>query len=85
MQSERAVRMEPPPRCGVYAALTLCTWASVCNRVCLGICVLCEQAGRAKPMGPVDVFMCGRWWEVPGKSADPETSGPVTKPDVLLF
>lgn len=36
-------------------------------------------------MGPVVGFVRGKWGEVPGGSADPETSGPVTKPDVLLF
>lgn len=57
----------------------------MCIRACRGICVLCEQAGRAQPMGPVVGFVRGKWGEVPGGSADPETSGPVTKPDVLLF
>lgn len=53
--------MEATHLCGViYATLTPCTWASVSNDVCLGICVLSEQAGLAKPMGPVDGFMRGK-------------------------
>lgn len=57
----------------------------MCNRVCLGICALRERAGLAKPMGPVDGFMYGKRCQVPGGSDDPETSGPATEPDVLLF
>lgn len=44
----------------IDATLTGCTWASMCNRVCLGICVLCEQVGLAQPMGPVDGFLHGK-------------------------
>lgn len=78
--------MEPPQLCGViYTALTLRTWASMCNHVCPGICVLCEQAGQAQPMGPVGGFMHGERCAVLGERADPETPGPATKPDVLLF
>lgn len=53
--------MEPAHLGGViYATLILCTWASMCNHVCLGICVLCEQARMDKPMGSVAVFTCGK-------------------------
>lgn len=45
---------------GTYDTLTLLTWASVGSYVCLGICVLCERAGPAKPTEPVGGFMRGK-------------------------
>lgn len=47
--------------CGVtYATLAWHAWAPVCNRVCLSLCVLCEQAGLANPLGPIDGSMHGK-------------------------